>query len=104
MAGELNLSAYAAVEGHKIQVTVINKERAISCKVNLTCNARITKASAMRLSGPSLESKVGVTLGGSQVSEDGRWKPHEEERLTISAQGAELIVPPGSAAVVTLRL
>ena len=104
VAGELNLSAYAAVEGHKIQVTVINKERTTSCKVSLTCNARIAKASAMRLSGPRLESKVGVTFGGSQVSADGRWRPHEEERLTISSQRAELIVPSGSAAVVTLRL
>jgi hypothetical protein len=85
-------------------VTVINKDRTASAKVNLRCNARITKASAMRLAGPSLESKVSVTFGGSQVSADGRWRPREQERLTISSQGADLIVPSGSAVVVTLRL
>jgi len=100
----LETTAYATVSGNRVTATLINKGRTSSGTVTLQCNAPIVKATALRLSAPSLESKASVTLGGEEVSSGGSWQPRDEERVPISSRGAQLVLPPGSAAVVTLVL
>ncbi len=102
--GDLNLSSYAVATDQQVMVTLINKDRTREAAVDLRCRGRILKATAMRLEAPSLESSTGVTLSGAGVSGDGRWKAMRDEPLRVGATGAHVMVPPGSAALVTLVL
>jgi hypothetical protein len=102
-AGNRNLKAYATRQskGH-IAVTLINKQ-ATSGEVVSIEGAGFKKGSLLRLSGPSLESKTGVLLGGAAVDPAGLWHPgHVEESQTF---GGKLLVrlPAASAAVVTIE-
>lgn len=102
--GELNLACYAVTDQREVKVTLINKESARGAVVDLRCKGRISKATAMRLMAPSLESSTGVTLGGAAVNSDGSWKPMRDEVLRVGSAGMRVVVPPGSAAVVTLTV
>jgi len=87
-----------------VKVTLINKESARGAAVDLKCKGHVAKATAMRLTAPSLESSTGVTLGGASVNSDGSWKAKQDEILRVVPAGVRVVVPPGSAAVVTLTV
>ena len=103
-AGDLNVSSYAVAEKGQVVVTLINKENTRAVGVEIRCKGRIAKATAMRLTAPALESSTGVMLGGASVSASGQWKPLHVERVQVSATGARIDLPAGSAALVTLML
>jgi hypothetical protein len=98
-AGDLNLTAYAvADERQRVVVTLINKDTS-DATVNVT-GPTAQRASLVRLSGPGLGSKEGVTLGGSNVKADGTWKPTHQE-VPIKQGLCRVNVPAASAAIVT---
>lgn len=100
----INLTAYAVLNPQKqLSLTVINKEPSRDADIVVTIKNRVTSASALRLRGPSLESKEGVTFGGSSVTADGQWKPAHIEPLRIQGSSCRLHVPAASAAIVSLR-
>ena len=61
------------------------------------------RGSLIRLSGPSLESKFGVSLGGTMVSPEGSWKPDRTEEISTSRGRLRVRLPAASAAIVTLH-
>lgn len=68
-AANLNLTAYAAVDDRKrLALTAINKEVSQNATLNLSVGGRFTQGTVSRLTGPSLDSKEGITLGGSSVT------------------------------------
>ncbi len=101
-AGALNLTAYAVEDGSRATVTVINKDRTGAAQVELAVAHPLRKATVLRLEGPSIESAGGVTLGGAAVEPDGRWSPAAPEEAPVRAGRASILVPPVSAALVTL--
>ena len=103
-AGDINLSCYAVSTQREVKVTLINKESAREAAVDLKCKGHVAKATAMRLTAPSLESSTGVTLGGASVNSDGSWKAKQDEVLRVVPAGVRVVVPPASAAVVTLTV
>jgi hypothetical protein len=101
-----NISAYATQPTKdRIVLTVINKEPSSDAVVVIDtgASASFRTGSVVRLSGPSLESKSGVTLGGASVSAAGLWKPTLPEEVSTSRRTPQVRVPAGSAAVVTLQ-
>jgi hypothetical protein len=66
-------------------------------------SASFRSGSLIRLSGPSLQSKSGVTLGGAGVSHDGLWKPTQVEEVSGNRGKLQVRLPAASATVVTLR-
>ena len=101
-SGGVNLTAYAvAPDRHHTTVTLINKDRTRSAAVSLECQG-LTKATALRLKGPALERETGVNLGGASVTSVGEWKPAQVETLRLDGRRGRILVPAGSAAVVTL--
>jgi len=62
------------------------------------------RASVVRLTGPSLESKIGVRLGDAEVSPSGEWRAGRGEELRVEGGKMAVRVPAASAAVVTLRM
>ena len=105
-AGKKNISAYAVWSNEaRVVLTVINKENGSDASISVNPGALISFASASvcRLLAPSLESKAGVTLGGSTVSANGIWKPARLEQLRSSGNEWQIQVPAASAAIVTLH-
>jgi hypothetical protein len=84
-------------------LTLINKESSEAMVVIDATSASFRSGSLIRLSGPSLESKSGVTLGGAGVSHDGLWKPTSVEEVSGNRGKWQVRLPAASAAVVTLR-
>jgi hypothetical protein len=84
-------------------VTLINKERASDALVHVEGAVASKKASVLRLTGPSLESKTGVRLGGAEITPTGEWHPTQVEELRVEGGKVLVPVPAASAAVVTLH-
>ena len=89
------ITAYALGTGkHLRNVVLINKTSDESVRVSLQ-NLELRHASALRLAGPSLGSRIGITFGGSAVDASGHWAAAKQEPV-----GAEtIVVQPGSAIV-----
>ena len=101
-----NIKAYATLhdENH-LAVTLINREPFSDVAVVLDRNLRSTFASAsvMRLVAPSLDSKSGVTLGGSTVSDHGTWKPVRLEEFSLTSRSPKLLLPRASGAILHIH-
>ncbi len=97
----LNLTAYAVLNGrNRLSVVVINKDASRDASVAIAADEHFIRANALRLTGPSLESKVGITLGGAPVAANGDWKARTVEPLRIKGGAFEIHVPAASAAIV----
>jgi len=60
----MNLKAYGVKDAAgRLFVTMINKEASMDALLSLAIPLRSGRGSVMRLTGPSLDSKSGVTLG-----------------------------------------
>jgi hypothetical protein len=102
--GGINLTSYAVRRaGGETVLTVINKDASRGASVEISAPSPLTRAHAVRLTGPSLTAKTGVTLAGAAVDAGGHWHGRAPERIAITGGKAALEVPAGSAALVTLR-
>ena len=103
-AGSRNIVAHATQADHdRTVVTLINKEAMSDAMVEIEGIPRFRSASVVRLSGPSRESKSGITLGGAVVSSDGLWRAAQVEEVARSQGRLKLRLPAASAALVTLQ-
>jgi hypothetical protein len=100
-AYSMNLAAYAVLGDHgHLVVTLINKDQNAGADITMTTGQTFRKATALRLKGFALDSADNVTLGGSEVAANGRWKPTEIESPHAIRGGCEIHVPATSAAIV----
>jgi hypothetical protein len=100
--GGPNITAYAVRSDRgEIWLTLINKQAAGDAQVRATCPG-VVRAEVVRLTAPSLSSKDGALLGGSQVSA-GKWSPRPSEPVRVTSGEIEIGVPAASAALVRLR-
>lgn len=97
-ASDLNMTAYG-VRGNsgKLWVTLINKDQKSSARVRVTGLGVNGRASVLRLVAPTFDSKIDVTLGGSEVSNEGHWAPRSRESVAIRGGEVEVTVAPCSA-------
>lgn len=96
----MNLKAYGVKDpAGRLFVTIINKEALMDASLSLAIPVRSGRGSVMRLTGPSLDSKSGVTLGGSMVSSDGKWAPAHEELVPVQRGECQVHLPAASAAI-----
>lgn len=99
--GPVNLTAYATAQHqHRIGITIINKDASRDTEIEFTSSQRLSRASAMRLTGPSLESRQGVTFAGATVTADGSWQPGKMEPIRLHGSSGKVRVPAASAIVV----
>ena len=73
----LNLTAYGAVRENRLSLTIVNKDPSGDANVRIHADRKFARARVSRLTGPSLESKNGMKLGGSSVSANGNWMPSQ---------------------------
>ena len=105
-AGGRNVKTYATQPvGDRTVLTVINKEPShdVMIVIEATASAPFRRGSLVRLLGPSLESKSGVTLGGARVSPAGFWKSAQIEEVSRIRGKLQVRVAAASAAVVALH-
>jgi len=103
-SGNKNITAYATQPSKdRTVLTLINKERSFEGNVVIDAPKSFRSGSVVRLSGPSLGSKSGITLGDAAVSSAGSWKPAREEEVRRTRTGLRVRVPAASAAIVTLH-
>jgi hypothetical protein len=104
-AGDRNVKTYATQPGRdRVVVTLINKEPSYDAMmvIEAGASASFRRGSLVRLLGPALERKSGVTLGGTAVSSAGLWKPAQIEEVSKTRDKWQVCVPAASAAIVTL--
>lgn len=101
-ANSPEIKAYASQSGRgALSVTLINKgATAPSITVNLGQHIKARQASLIRLSGPAIDAKTGITLGGAEVTADGKWKAAKSESVHVRNGQFAVTLQPGSAAVV----
>ena len=94
------IKAYATQPpGGGFALTLINKgDRSSAFTVNTGSHAR--HASVIRLSGPAIDAKTGITLGGAEVTPAGTWKPIKPEVLPMRNGRLTIKLPAASAAIV----
>lgn len=99
-AARANVTAYA-VAGDRagLSVTILNKDVSRDVDASLSLPESLGNGRVLRLKAPSLQSKEGVTFGGSAVANDGTWRAQEIEVLHSREGHATVPVPAGSAAV-----
>lgn len=97
--GGLNLTAYATRQGANVTLTVINKDMSRDASVTVF-GVAAKQAQIMRLAAPSLTATTGITLGGAAVDGGGKWTGGKSDPVKL----ANLEVPSGSAALVTLAI
>ena len=100
-AGGRNMTAYATREGRdRTTLTLINKEtQGGKSTVAVEGLSGGRRGEVLRLTGPAIDSKTGVMLGGAAVSSSGMWKGKREK---VNAPGGKLTItlPAASAAIV----
>jgi len=97
-----DLAAFA-VRAHDgtLRLCLINKDAARAVRVTVDAGRNFGAASVMRLIGPAIDAKTGITLGGASVDELGGWTPAASEPLHPINRAIVIDVPAGSAAVVS---
>lgn len=102
-----NVTAYATQrDAQHVILTIINKEPSYDATVVIGQESMppIRTASAIQLSGPSIDAKSGVTLGGEMLASSGAWHPREVKQISRKIPSLTLPVARASAIVATLQL
>ncbi len=81
-------------------ITVINKGEAASVHLDVASQRR--QGSVLRLTGPAMDAKTGIMLGGAEVASSGSWKAAATEILPLRKGQAVLSMPAASAAIVSI--
>ncbi len=99
----INLTSYGTKEkSGALWVTLINKDLSRNAEIQIALPDGYTKATALRLSAPTVESKDRVTLGGAAVSKDGKWVPTDREPIAADDGTVTVSVPKTSAILIRI--
>ena len=102
-ANGVNVKAYGVLSDEgSVWLTLINKDRSNAARVKVVCQNPLKSAWLMRLTAPAFDSRTGVTLADSKVSNEGAWKPKERTALRVRGRQVDLDLPAASAALVEL--
>jgi hypothetical protein len=98
----MNITAYATLgTDGKLRVALINKDQSDSATLQINTGLAYTKASALRMTAPSMSSTSGITFGGAAVAANGTWSPHTVEAVAVNGANSSIHLPPASAVVIT---
>ena len=102
--GPPGVKAYATRPREKrLCLTLVNKGAAATVvTAKLGSSASNRPAAVLRLRGPALDAKTGITLGGTEVTAAGMWKPAKAEVAPVRDGTLRLELPGASAAIVQI--
>ena len=87
--------------GGEHQVILVNKDLAQNEHVRLATTGQ--RATILRLTAHSAESKSGLTFGGASVGPNGDWAPRVAQSVPLKADRFVVEVPAASAAVLRIH-
>jgi hypothetical protein len=101
------IKAYATrpKEGGGLVLTLINKGEMASLvhlDTRMDTGNQSRNASIMRLTGPAVDAKTGIMLGGAEVTSRGAWKAANAEVMPVHKGQLMLPMPAASAAIVSI--
>jgi hypothetical protein len=97
-----NLTTWATLApGGTVKIAIDNLATAGSAQPVSISTSGYT-ATEEPLVGSAAEARSGISLGGAQVTGSGRWRPRSV-RLSHANHSFRVVVPPASAAIVTLH-
>ena len=97
-----NIAGHAVLRSDgKLRVVLINKDELNTATVQINTTLSYTKATAIRLTAPSVSATTGVTLGGSSVASDGAWNPSIIETVPTDGSLSRVTIPAASAIIIT---
>jgi hypothetical protein len=99
----VNLRAYGvAGSDGAFWLTVINKDVSMDAQLRINSAKPFTSAEAFALAAPSVDSKSQVTLGGTEVSANGNWRPARTARARAGSRREEFTwnLPHASAVLI----
>jgi hypothetical protein len=101
-APSTEIKAYATrpKEGALV-LTLINKGEVASV-LHLDTGSPSREASVIRLTGPAIDAKKDIMLGGTEVTSRGTWKASTAEVLPVRQGQLMLPMPAASAAIVSI--
>jgi glycosyl hydrolase family 79 len=83
------------------RVVLVNKDLARNVRVGLTTTG--TRATILRLTAPSVESKTGITFGGDSLDTNGKWTPRPTDSIRLRSDRLSVELPASSAAVIQIH-
>ena len=99
-----NVSAHATISaGKTYSITLINKEVESSFAFTIQLGKTASNVRVARLTAPDITSATGTTFAGSMVNADGSFVPNITEQYNINQNSVVVIVPPATAAIVTVQ-
>jgi Glycosyl hydrolase family 79 C-terminal beta domain len=100
--GTSSLRAFAVrgTDGER-RVVLVNKDLTQNAQVRINTIGK--KATILRLTAPSAESKTGTTFGGASVDPDGKWAPRFTESTRLQSGRLSVELPASSAAVIQIH-
>lgn len=98
-----SLYAYAVAAAGATEVMLVNTSATTANNVAIQFNNKVSTASFVTLTGPSLVSTTGELLNGATVAADGGWTPVQPPSLPIASGLLEVPVPAGSAILLTVQ-
>jgi hypothetical protein len=98
------LRAHALRDGKQLKVVLDNLQDAPAGErtVTVKLGGKFGKAELIRMTGPSLDARTGVTLAGNTVSNDGTFPAITRTPVKVRGNTLTLTLPPVSATLVTL--
>jgi hypothetical protein len=87
--------------GNERRVVLVNKDLAKNVLVRIATEGH--KATVLRLTAPSAESKTSITFGGASIDSNGHWAPRLTQSVTLKSNRLVVQVPAASAAVIQIH-
>jgi hypothetical protein len=97
--------AYALRRGDRLRLVLVNVQDPATSRPLITSvrlGRTYTQGDLVRLTGPGLAAKTGITLGGHFVGRNGSFAGTEKTPLPVNGSELTLSLPPGTATLVTL--
>ncbi len=102
ISGSNHLDAFATLgDDGKVHIVLINMDPGRNITARIALGQQYHSATAVRLTGESLDSSDNITFAGSVVGDDGTWVPGLAAPVDRIDGGFELAVPAASAVVIT---
>jgi len=84
------------------RVVLVNKDPDLAQNAHVRIRTTGKKASILRLTAPSAESKTDITFGGASVDADSKWAPKFTESIRLRSDSLRVELPASSAAVIQI--
>jgi len=98
LASNINFTAYGVRQTNGgISAVLVNKDTNYSVHMTINLGTNVTAAQSTVLTGPTLNSTHGYTLGGAAINADGSWTGGVQSTIRATNGQLTITVPPISA-------